>query len=227
MRDSPPPSSSPRFTLAGLLEVVAVLILPYLERDDLYRAYNFNEPWDGPNNRKLAAKMPDVFRCPLDDLLPAGMTSYFAVVGPGRTKPGKEHVALGDLSDGSANTIALMESASARMNWLDPCDLRMEDIVAGKNTAETPCPCSRHGRSSRGLWRSADGFSSSFSVAMYDASAHPLDLAALDAKTWKILLTIDGGEVLDNDPFGRRRLPADELYLWPGVCVLLVRSSCW
>ena len=31
-----------------------VLILPFLEQRELYNAYNFAEPWDGPNNRKLA-----------------------------------------------------------------------------------------------------------------------------------------------------------------------------
>ncbi len=30
-----------------------VAILPYLEQQALYNAYNFDEPWDGPNNRKL------------------------------------------------------------------------------------------------------------------------------------------------------------------------------
>jgi translation elongation factor EF-Tu-like GTPase len=30
-----------------------VLILPFLEQQELYHAYNFAEPWDGPNNRKL------------------------------------------------------------------------------------------------------------------------------------------------------------------------------
>ena len=30
-----------------------VLLLPYLDRSDLYKAYDFTEPWDGPNNRKL------------------------------------------------------------------------------------------------------------------------------------------------------------------------------
>ena len=37
-----------------------VLILPYLDRDDLYKAYNFTEPWDGPNNKKLATSRPDL-----------------------------------------------------------------------------------------------------------------------------------------------------------------------
>ena len=32
------------------------LILPYLERPDLYQAYNFREPWDGTNNSTLGAE---------------------------------------------------------------------------------------------------------------------------------------------------------------------------
>jgi len=31
-----------------------VLILPFMEQVALYNAYHFEEPWDGPNNRKLA-----------------------------------------------------------------------------------------------------------------------------------------------------------------------------
>src|SRR5438105_1376638 len=31
-----------------------VLILPYLERNDLYQQYDFNEPWNGPHNSRLA-----------------------------------------------------------------------------------------------------------------------------------------------------------------------------
>ena len=41
-----------------------VLILPMLGEQALYDAYDFDEPWNGPNNRKLASKMPAVFACP-------------------------------------------------------------------------------------------------------------------------------------------------------------------
>jgi hypothetical protein len=41
-----------------------VLILPYLGHEDLFNAYHFDEPWDGPNNSKLLPLMPDVYRCP-------------------------------------------------------------------------------------------------------------------------------------------------------------------
>ena len=38
-----------------------VAILPYLEQNELYKRYNFDEPWDGPNNRKLLDQMPAIF----------------------------------------------------------------------------------------------------------------------------------------------------------------------
>ena len=41
-----------------------ILILPYLEGPSAYQGYDFNEPWDGPNNRQLAEQIPGVFRCP-------------------------------------------------------------------------------------------------------------------------------------------------------------------
>jgi hypothetical protein len=40
-----------------------VLILPYIGKQDLYNAYNFNEPWNGPNNSKLASQIPDYYQC--------------------------------------------------------------------------------------------------------------------------------------------------------------------
>src|SRR5262245_23624397 len=30
-----------------------VLLLPYLGYEELYKQYDFNEPWDGPNNSRL------------------------------------------------------------------------------------------------------------------------------------------------------------------------------
>ena len=41
-----------------------VLILPYLGDDTLFKRYNLNEPWDGPNNKKLLDSMPGFFACP-------------------------------------------------------------------------------------------------------------------------------------------------------------------
>ena len=60
------------------------LILPYLERSDSYRAYSVREPWNGPNNSKLAGlklSFFDVRRIGRSNDRPT--TSYVAVTGPG------------------------------------------------------------------------------------------------------------------------------------------------
>ena len=41
-----------------------VLILPFIEQQALYEQYDFNEPWDGPNNSQLANVVISVYQCP-------------------------------------------------------------------------------------------------------------------------------------------------------------------
>ena len=45
-----------------------LLLLPFLlsEEKALYSSYNFDQPWDGPDNIRLADRMPAVYRCPSD-----------------------------------------------------------------------------------------------------------------------------------------------------------------
>ena len=52
-----------------------VAILPYIEQEPLYKQYNFDEPWDGPNNRKLLDKMPAVYSYPGADGGPSSRTT--------------------------------------------------------------------------------------------------------------------------------------------------------
>ena len=61
-----------------------VAILPYIDQQALYNAYHFDEPWDGPNNRKLIDKMPVIYQYPGAEGTPAksGSTSYFVFSGP-------------------------------------------------------------------------------------------------------------------------------------------------
>ena len=60
-----------------------VLILPELGYQSLYNQYNFDEPWDSPNNLAVAQQMPSEYGCPSDlDATSAGETSYMVIVGP-------------------------------------------------------------------------------------------------------------------------------------------------
>ena len=64
-----------------------VELLPYLEGDALYNAYQFDEPWDSEANKKVLAQMPAVFRDPSAD--PKSTSSaYFVMVG--KVKEGKK-----------------------------------------------------------------------------------------------------------------------------------------
>jgi len=66
---------------AGRGTAGAVLVLPYIEQSELHREYSFAEPWDGPNNRKLAGRMPRLYAFHGSDRPGDTVTNYLAVVG--------------------------------------------------------------------------------------------------------------------------------------------------
>ena len=41
-----------------------VALLPYLDQDELYKAFRQDEPWDSPHNKALIERMPAVFETP-------------------------------------------------------------------------------------------------------------------------------------------------------------------
>jgi hypothetical protein len=104
-----------------------VLILPFLEREDLYAKYRFDEPWDGPNNRQLLEPMMSVFACPSQTNSP--YTSYVAVVGPDTAWPGATSRKLADIGDPHDQTILVVESAVPQIFWMEPRDLTYEEAV--------------------------------------------------------------------------------------------------
>jgi hypothetical protein len=88
-----------------------ILLLPYFEEVELnrmYEQYRFDEPWNGPNNRKLYDKVPSVYRC-LSDGGNESETSYLAIVGPDTMWRGAQAIAIPEMSDGTSKTIAIVE----------------------------------------------------------------------------------------------------------------------
>ncbi len=97
-----------------------VAILPMIGEQSLYNRYRFDEPWDGPNNRKLLAEMPDEYRHPA---APADSQNacYFALTGPETIFP-KEGITFRDIKDGMSNTLMLVE-ARRDIPWTKPEDI--------------------------------------------------------------------------------------------------------
>jgi hypothetical protein len=101
-----------------------VRLLPFLEQDHLFQQNNFREPWDGPNNLKLASQSCYIYRCLSDrDSRPQGTTSYLAVVGPDGNwlEPDNRE---GDTS----NPVRVVETCELRIVWTEPRDVLLEEI---------------------------------------------------------------------------------------------------
>ena len=105
-----------------------VLILPYLEEKETYNAYNFNEPWDGPNNRKLAERMPKQYAFHGFEKPGNTTTNYLAVVGADTLWPGTKKVTQKDVKDGTGVTIAVVENRGADVHWMEPRDLALDKM---------------------------------------------------------------------------------------------------
>ncbi len=161
-----------------------VLILPFIEQDDLYKAYSFSEPWDGPNNRKLANQMPRIFAFAGTRQPGNSTANYLAVVGVETMWPGATTVATADITDASSQTILLVESQDTNIHWMEPRDLSFADMDFRIN--------------------SPGSINSPYldpAVVMLDCSVQKLH-PGIQPDTLRALLTIRGGESLDSTGSG-------------------------
>jgi RNA polymerase sigma factor (sigma-70 family) len=99
-----------------------VAILPYFAGgQEFYKQFKLNEPWDSEHNKKLLETMPNVYWVGFE---PRGETkTYYQVfVGPGTVfDPGKK-VRPELITDGTANTLAVVE-AGPPVEWTRPADI--------------------------------------------------------------------------------------------------------
>ncbi len=167
-----------------------VLLLPFLEdpaSQEVYDRYDFSEPWDGPNNRKLAPHMPAVYRCP-SSVTTAETTDYVAVVGDETLFPGAQSTPFRKVHDGSHATIAIVESSGSDIAWLEPRDLSFDEAAAGLPSGPNP-----PGQPSPGI---QSNHARGANVLFVDGSVHYLD-DRVPADTIRALLTISGNEQID------------------------------
>ena len=101
-----------------------VAILPYLGYGDLYNQFSVEEPWDGPNNKKLLDMIPDEFVSPerfdtnTNYLLPV----YGAYIGAYQYDSPSGFRFSGD-TDAAVNTLMLLEvNDSYAVPWTQPAD---------------------------------------------------------------------------------------------------------
>ena len=138
-----------------------VHLLPYVDEQGLYSQFKLDEPWDGPNNRRLLDRMPRVYATPAErkGSAPMGNKTYYrgfsnpgavfapragqpfpgppggfggppGMGGPGGPafRPNAVGLGLGNIMDGTSNTIAVVEAGDP-VEWSKPDDL---DASPGK-----------------------------------------------------------------------------------------------
>jgi len=106
-----------------------VLILPFLGEQKLFEQYDFDEPWDGPNNSKLASKLEtDPFNGVLRTTF-NGLTGFKLVTGPETAFVKDQTVGFEALEAGSTNTICFVYDNSKPVNWMSPEDVAIDDAV--------------------------------------------------------------------------------------------------
>jgi hypothetical protein len=114
-----------------------VLVLPYMEQEELFRKYDFNEPWNGPNNRRLASAMPRMFRFPALGSRPGtGTTGYTAVVGPETGWLGSGGRSYDDFAS-TWRTLFLVETFGSDIHWMEPRDLSIDEFVSELHSEPT------------------------------------------------------------------------------------------
>jgi Protein of unknown function (DUF1559) len=157
-----------------------VLILPFLGQQQLYDAYSFVEPWDGPNNRKLAGQVGTIYLRSGLEPDQVGATSFVAVVGPETVWPGAGARKYSDIGDGRHETLTVVEVPDGHFRWMEPRDLRFDKMGFRIND-----------RSGQGLGSRLGGAR----VVSADGMVRTLP-DDFDPETLRAMLTASGGEAV-------------------------------
>src|SRR5207248_2297468 len=96
-----------------------VAILPYIEQQPLYNKFKLDEPWDSPHNKALIKEMPATYLCPSRRQAEPFTTAYRAFVGPGAMFEKGQAIGIQHITDGTSNTILVVESKEA-VPWTKP-----------------------------------------------------------------------------------------------------------
>jgi prepilin-type processing-associated H-X9-DG protein len=172
-----------------------VLILNMLGDEKMYNDYRFDEPWNGPNNKKLAARVPIdygivlynyelvLYVCPDDIYSGKNDTSIVMPIGPETISDGSNTRKISDITDGTAHTIMAGEMSQSGIHWMEPRDLKTDEMSFKINDRTRPSFRSMH--------------PGGVNVLFVDGAVRAIK-EDIDPKVLKAAITISGGEPAGN-----------------------------
>ncbi len=107
-----------------------VAILPYLEQAALAQQFHAGEPWDSAGNEGFVAQCPGFYKSPGDETNPGTETNVLGIVGPDTVLATDGPVKITDIRDGTSRTIVAVELAGADIQWSEPRDITVDELLA-------------------------------------------------------------------------------------------------
>ena len=164
-----------------------VLILPFIEQNELYEKIRLDEPWDSEYNRQFHAIDIGYFQCPSAEgvlrkrhpnLREKGNCFKSVIIGESTVFSGAKSMTFQDMTDGTSNTIFMVERLLP-VCWMDPnSEISMGVALEGVN------------REYSGIGSFHDGI---INTVFADGSVQALP-ENISREKLKAYLTIAGGE---------------------------------
>ncbi len=152
-----------------------VAILPFIDQEPLFKQFHLDEPWDSEHNKKLLSQMPLIYGVTAATKLGDSMTHYRVFYGNGAAFELKKPVRFLDFTDGTSNTIMVVEAAEG-VPWTRPDGFEYDP--------KKPLP-KLGAISPEGFW-----------VAMADGSVRFLS-HTIKESTLRAAITRNGGEIVN------------------------------
>lgn len=98
-----------------------VLLLPFLEQNNVFRQFKLDEAWDSPNNLALSSLVVKAFENPSSPSKAPGHGDYLLVGGPGSAlDPALKKRSIAQITDGTSNTIMAIDTKTPSRSWAEP-----------------------------------------------------------------------------------------------------------